>query len=45
MFSLPLENGDTFIVKGELSSARSGEIDTEPLSIVINLLSLSYNAA
>jgi hypothetical protein len=33
-----------FIVKGELSSARIGETDTIPLCIVINLLSLSYNA-
>jgi len=26
MLSLPLENGDMFIVKGELLPARSGEI-------------------
>jgi hypothetical protein len=44
MLSFTLENGNMFIVKGESSPGRSGEIDTEPLSIVINLLSLSYNA-
>jgi len=32
------------IVKGELSPAVSEETDTEPLSIVIKLLSLSYSA-
>jgi len=45
MLSFPLENGDMCIINGELSAVRSGEIDTKLLSIVINLLSLSYNAA
>ena len=34
-----------FIVSGELSPALSEETDTEPLSIVMRVLSLSYNAA